>query len=120
MVAIDSTPTISIFRKNLGFFVQEKVYKIEDQKFHGFGPKHLQKCCPPESDVFIGFKCLYLIKSRYGFLKFKSGNEISGCLQQPFRSQRDVQPLGADALNKMPTTALKSSTVVYSTVELVA
>ena len=65
MVAIDSTPTISIFRKNLRFFVQEKVYKIEDQKFHGFGPKHLQKCrlsehlqkCrPAKSDVFIDFK----------------------------------------------------------------
>ena len=65
MVAIDSTPTISIFRKNLRFFIQEKVYKIEDQKFHGFGPKSLhfeafneslQIEANTESDVFIDSK----------------------------------------------------------------
>ena len=53
---------IGIFRKNLRFFVQEKVYEIQDQKFHGFAPKCLHFDAPrgclqidaqPESDVFI-------------------------------------------------------------------
>ena len=55
----------SIFRKNIRFFVQEKVYEIQDSKFHGFAPKCLHfeafhGClhfeAPPESDVFIDFK----------------------------------------------------------------
>ena len=65
MVAIDSTPTISIFGKNLRFFVQEKVYKIEVPKFYGFAPKSLhfeaingslQIEANTESDVFIDSK----------------------------------------------------------------
>ena len=71
---------ISIFIKNLRFFIQEKVYEIQDSKFHGFAPKHLQKwrpCehlqkwSPPESDVFIDFK---IVSDFYHFQKISLVN----------------------------------------------
>ena len=64
VVGIDSNTMIDIFRIDLRFFVHEKVYEVEDSKFHGFAPKCLQieapyGClqieAPPESDVFIDF-----------------------------------------------------------------
>ena len=65
VVGIDSNAMIDIFRIDLRFFDHEKVYEIQDSKFHGFAPKRLHFDAShgrlhfdasPESDVFIEFK----------------------------------------------------------------
>ena len=72
MVGIDSNAMIDIFRIDFRFFIHEKVYEIQDSKFHGFAPKRLHFEVSngrlhfevsPESDVF---ECIYFKRCMRG------------------------------------------------------